>query len=91
MTEAELKVIAALAIIGLSSRPNAGADAESVADRHVLERDVLFGAISAKSASRLRRETEQIPNRAARAAARARNSSTCPSSTSTTMTAAGSK
>ena len=46
-------------------------DAKPIAHVHVLERDIVFGAVGLDSSGRLRRETEQTANRRARAAARA--------------------
>ena len=49
----------------------AGPDAQPIADVHVLERDVVLGAVWLDLPRRLRRKTEQFANRRARAAARA--------------------
>ena len=49
----------------------AGPDAEAIADLHVLERNVVLGAICLDPPGRLRRQAEQAADRAARPAARA--------------------
>ena len=68
----------------------AGTDAQPIANVHVLERNVVLGAVGSTFRAVFGARPSS-PRIALLVRLRARSSSTCPSSTSTTMTAAGSK
>ena len=69
----------------------AGTHPQAVSDGDVGKRNFNLAAIVGDPTRRLGREIEQGADGARRSSARARSSSTCPSSTSTVMTAAASK